>query len=106
MASPSTIRRRELRRWVLQRFGNGNVAPCAGCDRLLNHVTLTLDRYPVPGKFGGGYARTNVRPMCFDCNSHHVGEPVNWVECPELTHKPFEELNWRRNAASTVSKRA
>lgn len=93
MAAMSTMKRRDLRRWVLRRFGNGNVAPCTGCGRLLNHVTLTLDRYPIPGKFGGGYARANVRPMCFDCNSHHVGEPNDWIECRSLTHFPFRNLN-------------
>ena len=84
--------KRELRAWVLRAFGNGNVAPCAGCGRLLNFQMTTLDRFPIPGKFGGTYRRDNTRPMCQPCNSHHVGEPTDWIECTSLTYRPFAGL--------------
>lgn len=85
-------KKRGLRAWVLQEFGNGNVAPCAGCGRLLNNANLTLDRFPVPGKFGGTYRRGNLRPQCARCNNTHVGEPTDWGEFVPLTHRPFLEL--------------
>lgn len=36
---------------------------------------MTLDRFPLPGRYGGTYSRGNVRPMCMPCNSSHLHEP-------------------------------
>lgn len=68
--------RKKLVSWVLSHYGDGSIAPCAGgCGILLTCETVTLDRYPVPGRLGGAYVRHNVRPMCQPCNNGHVDEP-------------------------------
>jgi hypothetical protein len=64
-------RKKRLRRWLLNKG-----LPCAHCGVRLTAETLTLDRYPVPGREGGGYTRNNVRPMCAPCNNAHLGEPT------------------------------
>lgn len=60
---------------MLHRFGNGIEAPCVGCGVALTNATMTIDRYPIPGRDGGKYEHGNVRPMCHDCNTGHIGEP-------------------------------
>lgn len=70
-----TADRQRLRQWVLDWWGDGQTCKCVGCDTWLDNQTLTLDRYPVPGKFGGTYRRNNVRPMCYVCNHGHNMEP-------------------------------
>lgn len=68
-ARGSTNRHRRLVTYVLAIFGNGETAPCAfGCGVRLTRDTVTLDRYPVPGRLGGPYAEGNVRPACKTCN--------------------------------------
>lgn len=42
---------------------------------MLTNETMTLDRFPIPGKYGGTYRRGNVRPMCLPCNTGHRYEP-------------------------------
>lgn len=70
----STGQRRRRRRWLLATFGDGVTAPCAfGCGTELDDVTITVDRYPVPGCEGGGYTYGNIRPACQPCNSRHGG---------------------------------
>lgn len=73
-------KRLALRQWMLDRFGNGLWVYCCGCEKMLTNQNMTIDRYPVPGKFGGRYTRNNVRPMCDQCNSSHVGEPTELVQ--------------------------
>lgn len=92
--SPSTQRKRNLQQWTLDRFGNGFTAPCHGCGATLSRETLTLDRFPLPGAFGGTYRRGNIRPMCEPCNSSHVDEPgYGYRLGPEgLQHRPFQSL--------------
>lgn len=64
--------RRRRRQWLLEEFGNGVTAPCAfGCGTILTEETMSVDRYPIPGAFGGTYARGNIRPACVPCNSRH-----------------------------------
>jgi hypothetical protein len=67
--------RHNLRAWVLEQFGDGLHCLCTGCGIALTDDTMTLDRYPLPGKYGGGYTRENVRPQCAICNSSHEYEP-------------------------------
>lgn len=92
MAGTTRRKRRNLRAWVLQQFGNGIWAPCEGCGCILTDDDMTLDRYPRPGKHGGGYTRDNVRPMCVSCNTSHDFEPDAYIECPVLVHTPFQVL--------------
>lgn len=68
-------RKANLRVWTLETYGDGTTAPCEGCGALLDDETLTLDRFPIPGKYDGTYRRGNVRPMCALCNGCHVNEP-------------------------------
>lgn len=67
-------KRPKLRRWILHKFGDGTQAPCAGCGEMLTNDTMTIDRWPIPGRDGGQYWRNNIRPMCHPCNTSHVGE--------------------------------
>lgn len=67
--------RHQLRRHTLRKFGDGETAPCSGCGILVDNLAMTLDRYPKPGRLGGKYRISNVRPMCAPCNNGHVGEP-------------------------------
>jgi hypothetical protein len=60
---------------MLHKFGDGTTALCIGCGMILTQDTMTVDRYPIPGRHGGRYVRPNVRPMCHPCNTSHVGEP-------------------------------
>lgn len=62
-------RRRKLRAWMLRRYGDGTTVPCAGCQKTLTNETLTIDRYPKPGRDGGEYTKPNIRPMCEPCNT-------------------------------------
>lgn len=41
---------------------------CYRCGVLLSVATVTVDRI-VPGRDGGTYRRTNIRPACGGCNS-------------------------------------
>lgn len=50
-------------------FGDGVTVKCSTCPTMLDIVTLTIDRYPIPGCQGGTYRRGNIRPMCGPCNS-------------------------------------
>lgn len=61
-------KRQNLRRWIFTAYGDGTVAPCVECGVTLTQETMTIDRHPIPGAFGGTYSRANVRPLCYDCN--------------------------------------
>jgi hypothetical protein len=56
---------------MLENFGDGTTAQCAfeGCEEVLTYDTITADRYPISGKEGGRYIRSNIRPACVACNS-------------------------------------
>lgn len=90
MGAKANTSRQRKRQWVLHAYGNGTEAPCAGCGEPLNIETLTLDRYPIPGRMGGTYRYENIRPMCKPCNNGHVDEP-GYAEMVEhyrhLTHR-------------------
>lgn len=57
--------RRKL--WILAHFGDGILARCVGCDRLVDYFSVVCDRI-VPGVLGGRYIRSNIRPHCHACS--------------------------------------
>jgi hypothetical protein len=66
--------RAERRQWLLDTFGDGTHAQCtiefsAHCLGVVDDVTMTIDRFPIPGVDGGTYDRDNIRPACGPCNS-------------------------------------
>lgn len=61
--------RRALKTWMLAEFGDGISAACCFCARPLLFSTMTKDRFPIPGRKGGKYAKGNVRPACLSCNA-------------------------------------
>lgn len=64
----NTTDRARRRQFLLDRFGDGETAPCAFCAAPLTLDTVTADRI-VPGREGGRYTRDNIRPACGPCNS-------------------------------------
>jgi hypothetical protein len=64
-------RRRKL--YLLNTYGDGFTVPCAFCKRVLMFSTVTVDRYPIPGRLGGRYTRDNIRPACGPCNKGDQG---------------------------------
>lgn len=71
-ARGSSYSRRIRKKWLLDTFGNGEEAPCYRCNKLLNFLTITVDRIN-PGCLGGTYRRDNIRPACGKCNSETGG---------------------------------
>lgn len=61
--------RRRRKTYLLNTYGNGFTAPCAFCRAELTFSTMTVDRFPIPGRQGGRYTRDNIRPACLGCNS-------------------------------------
>ena len=47
------------------------------CGNIVNLLTITVDRYPIPGCRGGRYTRDNIRPACASCNSEGGGRLGN-----------------------------
>lgn len=70
-----SVRKHNLRRWILDTAGDGSTVPCAGCNQELALEAITLDHYPVLRRHGGTLRRGNVRPMCAECNHSHLHEP-------------------------------
>lgn len=66
---PSSQHHHNLRQWVIDTDGDGTGVPCEGCGRWLTYKQVTLDRFPIPGRWGGTYRRDNVRAMCRFCNN-------------------------------------
>jgi hypothetical protein len=65
--------RRRRKRYLLDTWGDGTTAPCAFCKVELTYDTVTVDRFPIPGRKGGRYTRDNIRPACQPCNSEDQG---------------------------------
>lgn len=65
--------RRRRKNYLLSTFGDGVTAPCAFCKVALTFDTVTVDRYPIPGKLGGRYIHGNIRPACGRCNTEDQG---------------------------------
>lgn len=68
----SAADRRARKKWLLWRFGDGEIAPCAHCERPLTMATMEQDRI-VPG---GSYARSNIQPSCAPCNRARGNDPT------------------------------
>lgn len=67
---PNSYAGRALKVWMLAEFGDGITVPCSfGCGRMLFYSEITKDRFPIPGRKGGRYAKGNVRPACMSCNA-------------------------------------
>jgi len=93
-ARGSSYSRARRRQWLLEhyranvdwhpyppRINAGNEVPlgegepacrCYRCGKLLTDNTVTVDRI-IPGRDGGTYRRTNIRPACGLCNSETGG---------------------------------
>lgn len=65
--------RRRRKRYLLDTYGDGQTTRCAFCKGMLTYDTVTVDRYPIPGRAGGRYTRDNIRPACGPCNSEDRG---------------------------------
>ena len=65
--------RRRRKRYLLDTWGDGITAPCVFCKAPLSYETVTVDRFPIPGRLGGRYTRDNIRPACGDCNRDDQG---------------------------------
>ena len=81
--SGSSYDRRRRRQWLLDTFGDGVEAPCAYCGTMVDFVTMSVDRYPIPGCQGGRYVRGNIRVSCLPCNSKHGGSLRSTSEAPQ-----------------------
>lgn len=77
---------------MLEEFGDGETVVCSfeDCDEVLTFETVTADRWPISGKEGGRYIRSNIRPACTPCNSAD-GQRVK--ELPPLEAGPTG-LTW------------
>lgn len=65
--------RRRRKRYLIETYGDGHTTRCAFCKAPLSYDTVTVDRFPVPGRAGGRYTRDNVRPACSLCNKEDQG---------------------------------
>lgn len=60
------------RAFLLAKYGDGQACPCYRCAVVLDDSTVTVDRI-IPGRDGGTYQRSNIRPACSKCNSETGG---------------------------------
>jgi hypothetical protein len=65
--------RRRRKQFLLDTWGDGTTTRCEFCRTLLTFQTVTVDRFPIPGRLGGRYTRDNIRPACGACNSGDQG---------------------------------
>jgi hypothetical protein len=65
--------RRRRKQFLLDTWGDGFTTRCEFCRCPLTWDTLTVDRFPIPGRLGGRYTRDNIRPACGACNSEDQG---------------------------------
>lgn len=87
----SSYGRRARKLWLLARFGDGAMAPCAWCGRLLDYGSMEVDRFPVCGHDGGRYTRDNVVPACSSCNGTRCAACKAEAEEAEAEVR----VNWR-----------
>lgn len=59
--------------WSLPKGLGRPACRCFRCGKLVTYETMEVDRI-VPGCSGGTYARTNIRPVCPDCNKKIAAE--------------------------------
>lgn len=93
----SASSRRARRQWLLDTFGDGTTAACRlkvspACLKTVDIVTLSVDRYPIPGCEGGRYVRGNIRPVCAPCNMHH-GSLLGQARAALVRLKPTDTPN-------------
>jgi len=74
---------------MLETFGDGITCVCSfeDCDEILTFETVTADRWPLSGKEGGRYIRSNIRPSCSRCNSSD-GQRIKELDLPPLEPGP------------------
>jgi 5-methylcytosine-specific restriction endonuclease McrA len=72
-ARGSSYDRRARKRFLLDKFGDGESVWCYRCPTRLTFDTVTVDRI-IPGRDGGTYRRDNIRPACAPCNSETGGK--------------------------------
>lgn len=77
----SALNRRRRKRWLLETFGDGEQCPCAHCGAQLDFATVTADRV-VPGRDGGRYVRSNLRPSCAPCANRQGADMTNGLDAP------------------------
>lgn len=69
----STRRARKL--WLLSpasgHGGDGISVPCRWCRAPLSFSAVEADRWPIEGRHGGRYIRSNIVPACRACNAAH-----------------------------------
>ena len=76
--------RKRRKEWLLETFGDGTTCECAfECGTTLTFETVTADRYPLSGREGGRYIRSNIRPACLACNSSD-GQRVKEIYVAEV----------------------
>jgi len=98
--SPRSYTHKKLRAMLFQRDGwqaaDGQwQARCAfGCGAIISGRAATIDRYPVPGRFGGTYVLTNTRLACGPCNWRDGGK---YVQPPHERPKSIEKLSKRES---------
>lgn len=63
----NSAQRRARKTWLLEKFGDGETCPCYRCRRRLSRSMVEADRIR-PGVLGGTYHRSNLRPVCEECN--------------------------------------
>lgn len=69
----SATARRRRKRFLLDKFGDGETCACSHCPTVLTFETVNVDR-KIPGWKGGTYRRDNIRPSCADCGSKQGGQ--------------------------------
>jgi hypothetical protein len=80
-ARPSSAQQKLNRRnRLLAAFGDGVTAPCCvafdrECPGIVDAETMSIDRWPVAGEWGGTYDFHNSWPACRLCNSR---APHTW----------------------------
>jgi hypothetical protein len=85
---PNSYAGRALKVWMLAEFGDGLTVPCSfGCGRQLFYSEITKDRFPIPGRKGGKYAKGNVRPACMSCNAREGARQAALERAIEITRR-------------------
>lgn len=86
-----------LRQWVIDTAGDGRMVACRGCGSGLRFEDVTLDRYPIPGRWGGRHRQGNVRAMCRRCNNSCKYDPT---DSEVLAHAARHKIVFRRSVIS------
>lgn len=86
----------ETRRWrklmLLTRDGDGIVAPCRTCGRLVGYHSMVVDCWPVPRCEGGRYDGKRTPPE----------QSNNAVQCAPCSHAQGGALGTQRRRSAEV----